>query len=126
MIEVLVARQDIEGGTLVDAVVVQQGEWPKLAEPVGALTSQSDLVRLYDGEAYANGFIAAGEPILQAKLLAEPPRTVLSANIEPGKRAVSIRVSDVPGVAGFVLPGDRVDVSLLVTSGSHKRSCAWR
>lgn len=115
LVEVLVARTDLELGDIVDATSIKVAEWPASHLPTGVLKSTADLARLFDGEAFANGFITTGEPILQAKLSVEPPRVMLSAGIEPGRRAVSIRVTDITGVSGFVLPGDRVDINLLQT-----------
>ena len=56
--------------------------------------------------------IEANEPILSSKITGPGQRATLSAMIADGMRAVTIRVNDVEGVAGFVLPGDRVDVAL--------------
>lgn len=115
LVEVLVARMDLETGDLVDASSIEVAEWPAEHTPRGALGSSADLARHFNGEAFAKGFIAQGEPILQSKLSVEPPRLVLSAGIAPGKRAISIRVTEITGVSGFVLPGDRVDINLIRT-----------
>jgi pilus assembly protein CpaB len=56
--------------------------------------------------------IEANEPVLSSKITGPGQRATLSAVIADGMRAVTIRVNDVDGVAGFVLPGDRVDVAL--------------
>ena len=56
--------------------------------------------------------IEANEPVLSSKITGPGQRATLSAMIGDGMRAVTIRVNDVEGVAGFVLPGDRVDVAL--------------
>jgi pilus assembly protein CpaB len=56
--------------------------------------------------------IETNEPVLAAKVTGPGQRATLSAMIADGMRAVTIRVNDVDGVAGFVLPGDRVDVAL--------------
>jgi pilus assembly protein CpaB len=54
----------------------------------------------------------ANETILSSKITGPGQRATLSATLQDGMRAVTIRVNDVEGVAGFVLPGDRVDVAL--------------
>ena len=59
--------------------------------------------------------VAKNEPILNSKITGAGQRASLSALLEDGKRAVTVRVDDVKGVAGFVLPGDRVDVVLIRT-----------
>ena len=56
--------------------------------------------------------IEANEPILASKITGAGQRATLSAVLQDGMKAVTIRVNDVEGVAGFVLPGDRVDVVL--------------
>jgi pilus assembly protein CpaB len=60
--------------------------------------------------------IAENEPILASKITAPGQRASLSVVIEEGKKAVTIRVDDVLGVAGFVQPDDRVDVLLTRTA----------
>jgi Flp pilus assembly protein CpaB len=56
--------------------------------------------------------IEANEPVLASKITGSGQRATLSALLQDGMKAVTIRVNDVEGVAGFVLPGDRVDVVL--------------
>jgi pilus assembly protein CpaB len=56
--------------------------------------------------------IDPNEPVLSSKITGPGQRATLSATLQDGMRAVTIRVNDVEGVAGFVLPGDRVDVAL--------------
>src|SRR5262249_23694325 len=56
--------------------------------------------------------IEANEPVLASKITGQGQRATLSAMIGDGHKAMTIRVNDVDGVAGFVLPGDRVDVML--------------
>ena len=56
--------------------------------------------------------ISAGEPLLELKVSAFGERVTISDLIDPVKRALAIRVTDVTGVAGFVTPGDKVDIVL--------------
>jgi len=56
--------------------------------------------------------MVAGEPVLPNKISGKNGRAILSTVIDPNMRAAAIRVDDVNGVAGFVQPGDRVDVML--------------
>ena len=66
--------------------------------------------------------IETNEPILKWKITGPGQRASLSAIIDNGMKAVTIRVNDVFGVAGFVLPGDRVDVLLTRSeSGNDKK-----
>jgi pilus assembly protein CpaB len=65
---------------------------------------------LAEGKRIVLTAIEANEPILNAKITGSGQRATLSALIADGRKAATIRVNDVDGVAGFVLPGDRVDV----------------
>ena len=56
--------------------------------------------------------IEENEPILKTKLTGPGQRASLAAIIQDGMKAVTVRVNDVAGVAGFVLPGERVDILL--------------
>src|SRR5690606_17557614 len=56
--------------------------------------------------------ITAGEPVTQGSLVSPGDRGFLAAALGPGMRAVTISVSDKTGVAGFVFPGDHVDIML--------------
>jgi pilus assembly protein CpaB len=56
--------------------------------------------------------LEANEPVLALKITGAGQRATLSALVKPGMKAVTIRVNDIEGVGGFVLPGDHVDVVL--------------
>src|SRR3979409_1692603 len=84
--------------------------WPAAAVPQGAFRSIPDV--LTAGKRVVLTAIEANEPILASKITGPGQRATLSAAIADGMKAVTIRVNYVEGVAGFVLPGDRVDVSL--------------
>ncbi len=64
--------------------------------------------------------IAENEPILASKITGPGQRATLSAVLTPGKKAVTVRVNDIEGVAGFVLPGDRVDIFLTRNAGGER------
>ena len=65
---------------------------------------------LAGGRRVVLGAIEPNEPVLSSKVTGAGQRATLSAIIGDGMKAVTIRVNDVDGVAGFVLPGDRVDI----------------
>ena len=110
MTQIVVARAAIEPGKLIDPAMVEMRDWPASAVPPGALLAVSDL-----GEkAYSRGLMVPGEPLLTEKIDTTGSVLTLAANIQPGMRAVSIVVANDTGVAGFVLPGDRVDVNEFV------------
>ena len=79
--------------------------------PEGAFTTRQELFK--DGRRVALSPIQRNELILKTKVTGPGQRASLSALLDQGKRAVTVRVDDVRGVAGFVLPGDRVDVVLI-------------
>jgi pilus assembly protein CpaB len=77
--------------------------------PVGAFSTIADLTST---RRVVLSPIEANEPILVSKITGSGQRATLSAVLQDGMKAVTIRVNDVEGVAGFVLPGERVDVVL--------------
>src|SRR5439155_6047013 len=85
--------------------------WPEDAVPAGAFTKIEDLLNS-NGRRIVLTAIEANEPILASKITGPGQRATLSASLTDGMKAVTVRVNDVEGVAGFVLPGDRVDVVL--------------
>ena len=107
MSSVLVAAAAIEPGEQVSASNVKSVNWPADSVPEGVVEDASALSEML----YARGLILPGEPIMLEKLDAEGNLLTLAAAIEPGMRAVSVTVRSDTGVAGFVLPGDRVDVN---------------
>jgi len=113
---VVVAARPIEFGHALTPDALRLQAWPADAVPEGAFTQ---IEALTGGEQrVAIRAIAANEPILTSRISGEGGRATLSAQIAEGHRAVAIRVNDVVGVAGFVLPGDVVDVLLTRTEGS--------
>jgi pilus assembly protein CpaB len=92
--------------------------WGITALPEGAFATTQDL--LSDGRRMALASIARNEPILRSKITAPGQRAALSAILDTGKRAVTVRVDDVRGVAGFIQPGDLVDVVLIRTGAETK------
>lgn len=102
---VTVAAVDIQMGSKVNPQMLTTVDWPAGSLPPGAF---SDVAKL-DGRVVKVA-IPRGDAVLEAKLA--PPGTLggLSAVIAEGKRAMTVRVNDVAGVAGFALPGNYVDV----------------
>ncbi len=104
-VPVLVATADIAFGEKIKAEQVKAATWPKSSVPEEALHAQDDVI----GKV-ANQRIVAGELFLRQRVSLEGGGSSLAAKVEPNKRAVTVRVNDVIGVAGFLLPGNRVDV----------------
>jgi len=114
-IDTLVAAQVIPAGTMLTRDHVKVVQWPASSRLDGSLSDPRNVV---DRGAIVT--IAANEPITEAKLAAQGAGAGLPPTIPPGMRAMSVRVNEVVGVAGFVVPGTRVDV--LVTFESRTQA----
>ncbi|HVL30396.1 MAG TPA: Flp pilus assembly protein CpaB [Sphingomicrobium sp.] len=111
--KILVARKALPVGTIIDQESLTFQAWPKeLVQNAyyqeGA--PESDMSKLL-GTVVRNP-ITAGQPVTQGSLVGPNDRGFLAAALGPGMRAVTVPVSTTSGVAGFVFPGDRVDVIL--------------
>jgi pilus assembly protein CpaB len=102
---VSVAAVDIEIGSRLTREMMRTAQWPTGSVPEGAVEDGGLLV-----DRVAKTTIMKGEPILEAKLAPIGTSGGLSAIVAEGKRAMTVRVNDVIGVAGFALPGNYVDI----------------
>ena len=102
---IAVASQDLGFGTPLTQDNTRLVNWPAQSVPAGAITDQ----QRFAGSEVAIRPIAAGEPILLSRI---SERAVLSENIPENMRAFTVQVDAITGVAGFVTPGDAVDVML--------------
>lgn len=102
---VVVASRDIELGSVLNASMLQVVTWPSGSMPSGA---SNDVKALETRVVKVS--VARGEPVLEGKLAPVGTKGGLSAVIGAGKRAITVRVNEVVGVAGFALPGNYVDV----------------
>lgn len=107
---VVVAALPIERGVGLKPAMLKVVNYPKASVPAGAFRTVEELAAADGAERTVLRSIEANEPVLAGKLTGAGGRTNLSGALEPGMRAVSVRSSDVAGVGGFVLPGDRVDI----------------
>lgn len=108
---ILVAARDIEFGHKLGAEDIRTVKWPKDAVPKGAFGSIEALTGGH-GQRTVLARIAANEPILAHKITGSGQDATLAARIGADMKAVTIRVNDILGVAGFVQPDDRVDIFL--------------
>lgn len=106
---IYVALHNINLGDPIDATMVTLQEWPKDKVPQGALTSLENL----EGRRPRTNIIS-GEPILDAKLLAQGELADPLASVPPNMRLATISVDAEKSAAGLLSPGDRVDVQLFV------------
>ena len=114
---VVVAAAPLRFGMTLTQQNLREVSWPQEAIPAGTFTSIQQLMA--GGKRVVLASMETNEPLLASKITGPGQRATLSAVIGPGLRAVTIRVNDVEGVAGFVLPGDRVDVLLTRKSEQH-------
>jgi pilus assembly protein CpaB len=108
---IVVASKALRFGGELGSMSLKEIPWPVDAVPAGAFTKIADVLGA-NGRRVVLTAIEANEPILSSKITGPGQRATLSATLADGMKAVTIRVNDVEGVAGFVLPGDRVDVAL--------------
>ncbi|MEK9721576.1 MAG: Flp pilus assembly protein CpaB, partial [Quisquiliibacterium sp.] len=113
--EVVVASRDIGLGLPIAAIMLQLVPWPTAAVPSGSFTELKEL----DGRVVIVS-MQRGEPVLKSKLAPVGTKGGLSAVIPQGKRALTVKVNEVVGVAGFALPGNYVDV-MVNTQDDRKR-----
>jgi pilus assembly protein CpaB len=106
----VVASRALRFGTELSTGTLREMAWSSDVLPAGGFSSIREL--LASGRRIVLSPIETNEPILSAKITGAGQRATLSALITDGKKASTIRVNDVDGVAGFVLPGDHVDVML--------------
>lgn len=102
---VAVAARDLELGSALNPTMIELVDWPRESRPTGAFEASQPL----DGRVLKSS-VVRGEPIVESKLAAIGAKGGLSAVIKDGKRAVTVKVNEVVGVAGFALPGNYVDV----------------
>lgn len=107
----VVASKDLPVGTVLAEADVRVIEWPGNAVPPGLVSAPQDAI----GRGLVTG-IRLNEPLLESKLAPRGTGGGLPILIAEGQRALSIRVDDIVGVAGFVVPGTRVDILLTMES----------
>lgn len=109
--KVLVAQRGLPVGTIITADSISFQQWPaELVQDAYFLDGESDITKLLG--TVVRYQISAGEPVTQGSLVSPGDRGFLAAALGPGMRAVTVPVSAKTGVAGFVFPGDRVDIVL--------------
>jgi pilus assembly protein CpaB len=94
--------------------------WAATTLPEGAFATRHEMLK--DGRRVVLASLERNEPVLRGKITLPGQPGSLSSVLEDGKRAVTVRVDDVRGVAGFIRPNDRVDVVLIRTEGNSNGS----
>lgn len=111
--DIVIAAQDIPPGTTLNEEALKKGlikttPWPKASIPAGAFSSPQQVYGKVNRVK-----ILANEPLLESRLAGEGAG--LTVRLEAGKRALALRVDEIVGVSGFIVPDDRVDVILTTT-----------
>ena len=115
---VVVAAQELPAGTAINDDMIKKGmvkgvQWPKASVPPGSFSSPEQV------KGKTNRLkIMAGEAILESRLTGEGAG--LTTRLEAGKRAMALRVDEIIGVSGFIVPDDRVDVIVTTTPPGNK------
>jgi len=107
---IVVAAKPLRFGNELTASHMREVAWPEDALPNGSFAKIADV--LADGKRVVLTALETNEPVLKTKITGSGQRATLSAMLRDGLKAVTVRVNDVDGVGGFVLPGDHVDVGL--------------
>jgi pilus assembly protein CpaB len=108
---VVVASQNLPVGTVINDKQVKATSWPKSSMPQGSFAAIDRVV----GRTVLD-IVSAGEPVTSAKLVPAGGQTgILTYKIPEGHRAMTVAVDQVSGVAGFITPGNKVDVVLSVS-----------
>lgn len=114
----VVASKPLKFGDVITSSALREMSWPANAVPKGAFAKIGELTA---AKRVVLIPIAVNEPILASNITGPGQRGTLSALLKDNMKAVTVRVNDVGGVAGFVLPGDHVDV-VLTRPGDRKVS----
>ncbi|HEY7473041.1 MAG TPA: Flp pilus assembly protein CpaB [Gemmatimonadota bacterium] len=118
---VVVAARDVAAGSILQPLDIKVVEWPADLAPASYPSDQSAVL--------GRGLLAhvqADEPILESKLANRGAGGGLPVVIPEGMRAISVKVDEVIGVAGFVLPGTRVDVLATFAVGGYSEDAVTR
>lgn len=114
---IAVANTDIELGGRISPEMIRMADWPLGSVPTGAYNEATKL----DGRVVTVA-MQRGEPLIEARLAPIGTKGGLSAVVPQGKRAMTVRVNDVVGVAGFALPGTYVDVMVNTQNEGGQRN----
>lgn len=112
--QVVIAKTDIDQGARLTPAMLDVQAWPVGSVPQGAILAKDKDALLKDPKTNEGRVVKVnvlkGEPISEAKLAPSGAQPGLSFAIKAGSRAITVRVNDVVGVAGFALPGNYVDI----------------
>ena len=111
-VQILAASKNISMGSKIDATDMKWQAGPETAVFTGAIVREGEQSETDALEGRASRDIASGEPLTLNSVLSTNGGNIVASSLEPGKRAIAIRVSPESMVGGFVNPGNHVDVIL--------------
>jgi pilus assembly protein CpaB len=114
---IAVAAAEVPLGSRITGEMVRLVEWPDASVPPGSFAKADDVVGRV-----VTSTVQRGEPLIEGRLAPVGAKAGLSAIVPEGKRAMTVRVNDVIGVAGFALPGTFVDVLVNTQEEGSKNS----
>jgi pilus assembly protein CpaB len=114
--KVLVAQRALPPGTIITADALSFQSWPgEMVKDAYFIEGEADMAKLIG--TVVRFAVTAGEPVTQGSLVSPQDRGFLAAALTPGMRAITVPISQQSGVAGFIFPGDRVDMMLTQAVG---------
>ena len=116
---VVVAKQSLRFGMILNANDLEEVQWPSKAVPAGSIKTISEFLKGPEKRVVIAA-MEASEPVLASKVTGPGERATLSAVIAPSMTAVSIPLNETQGIAGLVVPGDRVNVMITKTLEEDK------
>lgn len=111
-VRVIVANGALRYGHQLRPEDLRWVDWPRASLPAGVFTSREELFGDGKDKRVVLRAIEKDEPVLKAKVSGFGASTRLAAQLGEGKRAYTLQINSLSGVAGFIGPGDRVDVIL--------------
>ena len=120
--KVMVARKTLPAGTFLKPEHLEWRAWPKAGIAKSYMVKGKRTVKELVGAVVRRG-ISAGDPITAGRIVRPGSRGFMAAVLTPGMRAVSVPINATTGIAGFVFPGDRIDLILThkLRSGKGKK-----
>lgn len=107
--KILVAAKELPVGTILTAAHVAWQAWPQEGLNEAYFSSAGSKLKDVEGKVVRSP-MNRGEPVTVSAVISQGERGFLAAVLTPGMRAVTIKLSPVSGIGGFIFPGDRVDV----------------
>lgn len=118
--KILVAKKRLPVGTILNQEHLRWQTWPENALNEAYFKDERKDTKTVEGRVVRSP-LSAGEPVTKSALVQQGERGFLAAVLTPGMRAVTVKLSAVAGIGGFVFPGDRVDVILTHTIEVSRR-----